>query len=91
MLSQTIEQYANLTANESKKGKLFTVLVYFCLFVGEEKQSSSTQREMLFLKIYLSEGMNGTMKVGQQVKDFIKSCTFGGLDCQMDNGYLVPP
>ena len=27
MLSQTIEQYANLTANESKKGKLAKVLV----------------------------------------------------------------
>ena len=91
MLSTIIEQYAKLAANESHKGKMSKVLVHFCLALGIKKQSDSTQRELMFLIYYMYGGMEGRMKVGHQVKDFIKSCTFGGLECEMDNGYLISP
>ena len=89
MLSAIIEQHANLAANESKKGKLSKVLFYFCLVA--EKESDSTQRELMFLIYYMSQGMQGRIMVGHQVKDFIKSCTFGGLECVVDNGYFISP
>ena len=84
MLSTIIEQHANLAANEAKKGKMSKVLFYFCLVAG--KESDSTQRELMFLISYISGEMEGRMKVGHQLKDFIKSCTFGGLECVVDNG-----
>ena len=85
MLSAIIEQHANLAANESKKGKMSKVLVYFCRALGIKKQSDSTQRELMFLIYYVSGGMEGRMMVGHQARDFIKSCTFGGLECVVDN------
>ena len=91
MLSTIIEQHVKLAANESKQGKMSKVLVQFCLVLGIKKQSDSTQRELMFLIYYMYGGMEGRMKVGHQVKDFIKSCTFGGLECVVDNGYLISP
>ena len=54
--------------------------------LGKGKQSQSTQRELAFLQLYMSGGMESRALVGHQLNDFIKSCTFGGLECDIDNG-----
>ena len=90
MLSAIIEQHVNLAANQSENGKLSKVpkllFFLFVLIVGKRKQSDSTKKELMFLSFYMTGGREGRMKVGHQVEDFIKSCTFGGLECEIDDG-----
>ena len=40
----------------------------------------------MFLYTYMSGGIGPRVSVGHQLQDFIKSCTFGGLEC--GNGYF---
>ena len=51
-----------------------------------DPQLQSTQRELEFLQFYMSVGIASRAFVGHQLNDFIKSCTFGGLECDIDNG-----
>ena len=53
-------------------------------FSGKRKQPA--KREMEFLELYMSKGMMARIFVGHQAQDFLKSCTFGGLECTMDDG-----
>ena len=53
---------------------------------GKEMQSESMQRELNFLSLYMMLPMMVRMTAGHQLEDFIKSCTFGGLECNPDDG-----
>ena len=61
------------------------VLYYIDFILGQGKQSATTQRELKFLNSYLSIHRDNRIQIGHQLGDFIKSCTFGGLECTVDN------
>ena len=52
-----------------------------------EKSEKDDSIELEFLRLYMSLDMFGRMAVGHQLNNFIKSCSFGGLECNIDNGY----
>ena len=57
--------------------------------VEKQEQSESTRRELQFLTLYNSLNISGRMTVGHQLTDFIKSCRFGGLECEIDDGFVL--
>ena len=54
---------------------------------GKGKQSATTQRELMFLNRYMAISSDDQKQIGHQRENFIKSCTFGGLKCNVDNRY----
>ena len=60
-------------------------VLYYIDFILGQKQSATTQRELKFLNSYLSIHRDNRIQIGHQLRDFIKSCTFGGLQCSVDN------
>ena len=53
-------------------------------FPGKGKQSRTTQRELKFLYSYMMLSLDERKQIGHQRQDFIKGCTFGGLECTVD-------
>ena len=49
------------------------------------KQSLSTQEKLKFVNSFLSIPLEIRKQIGHQLEDFIKSCTFEGLECSIDN------
>ena len=46
------------------------------------------ERKKKFLRNYMNQNHQERIAMGHQMNDFIKSCSFGGLDCSaVDNGY----
>lgn len=56
------------------------------LFVCSSTGNQSSVNELSFLHEYMQVPVYGRGLIGHQMKDFIKSCSFGGLDCPIDNG-----
>ena len=56
------------------------------LFVCSSTGNQSSVNELSFLHEYMQVPVYGRGLIGHQMKDFIKSCSFGGLECPIDNG-----
>ena len=66
----------------------FTILEIrmYKLFLGRRKQSPQNKRDQMFSFVYMAIMNSSTrQEIGHQLNDFIKSCTFGGYDCPVDN------
>ena len=82
-----VKRSVNPASGKGQKGIVICPLQFsfFQLISGKRKQPASTKREMEFLELYTSKGMMARIGVGHQAQDFLKSCTFGGLECTIDN------
>ena len=54
---------------------------------GKEKQSATTRRGLKFLNSYMTVSNENRIQIGHQLEDLIKSCNFGGLECNVDHRY----
>ena len=80
-----VKRSVNPADGKGQKGICSCQFSFFDLISGKRKQPASTKREMEFLELYMSKGMLMRIRVGHQAQDFLKSCTFGGLECTIDN------
>ena len=81
----------HIDAKQSEKGKCQRFLNFLSIYYVQGKRKQS-QRELRFLTTYnMADAGRSWRKlarkeVGHKAKDFIKSCTFGGLECDTDYG-----
>ena len=79
-----VKRSVNPASGKGQKGICSCQFSFFHPFSGKRKQPASTKREMEFLELYMSMGMKTRIFLGHYIQDFLKSCTFGGLECTID-------
>ena len=50
-----------------------------------KKQERFHNWNRAFIQMLMSKGMMTRIRVGHQAQDFLRSCTFGGLECTIDD------
>ena len=89
--SENLTKYTDERIHHNQQQSLshfkFTIIEIrmYKFFLSRREQSFQNERDQMFSFVYMAIMNSSTrQEIGHQLKDFIKSCTFGGYDCHVD-------